>query len=119
MSEPVRIQLSRRKGWRMPENTVKVTRPGPWGNPFVVSEKAKPGNHVGGAEYIAVPTVDDAVACFREMFTHPGERADWLRAHLSELRGKNLACWCAIGSPCHAEVLLELANAPLILVDEK
>lgn len=32
---------------------------------------------------------------------------------LLQLRGKNLACWCPIGAPCHADVLLELANAPI------
>jgi hypothetical protein len=26
------------------------------------------------------------------------------------LRGKNLACWCKPGEPCHADVLLEIAN---------
>lgn len=25
-------------------------------------------------------------------------------------RGKNLACWCKLDSPCHADVLLKLAN---------
>ena len=30
--------------------------------------------------------------------------------NFEELRGKNLACWCPLGSPCHADVLLELAN---------
>ena len=41
----------------------------------------------------------------------------WLRSvtvdgvdRLPELRGKNLACWCKPGSPCHADVLLEIAN---------
>jgi hypothetical protein len=29
---------------------------------------------------------------------------------LLPLRGKNLACWCKLGEPCHADVLLELAN---------
>jgi len=33
---PVRVQRKRTKGWRMPENTVSVTRPGRWGNPFKV-----------------------------------------------------------------------------------
>ncbi len=33
------------------------------------------------------------------------------RAHLSELRGKDLVCWCREGSPCHGDVLLELADA--------
>jgi hypothetical protein len=27
-----------------------------------------------------------------------------------ELGGKNLACWCAEGAACHADVLLDLAN---------
>jgi hypothetical protein len=31
-------------------------------------------------------------------------------ADLSSLRGKNLACWCRAGTPCHADVLLEVAN---------
>lgn len=35
---PERIQLSRRKGWKMPPNTVKVDRSTPWGNPFAVGE---------------------------------------------------------------------------------
>lgn len=35
-----------------------------------------------------------------------------LVAALPRLRGKNLACWCALDQPCHADVLLELANGP-------
>lgn len=93
----------------MPENTVKVCRPGMWGNPFVVTEKRRPGTSVGGF-YIAVPTVEDAVECYREMLASEGETAEALRSRLPELRGKNLACWCKPGEPCHADVLLELAN---------
>jgi hypothetical protein len=109
--EPRRVQLSRKKGWRMPENTVKVTRPGPWGNPFVVSEKIAPGKGAGGF-YTAVPTALDAVECFRTMLLYPGEYADALNKAIPELRGKNLACWCKLDQPCHADVLLELANTP-------
>ena len=29
---------------------------------------------------------------------------------LAALRGKDLACWCPLDQPCHADVLLELAN---------
>ena len=29
---------------------------------------------------------------------------------VTELRGKNLACWCSLDQECHADVLLELAN---------
>ena len=102
---PQRITLSRAKGWKMPPDTVKVTRPGPWGNPFTVRPGVKDSPR-------CVPTAEDAVACYREMFNYPGETADWLREHLPELRGKNLACWCKPGEPCHADVLLEIANRP-------
>lgn len=27
-----------------------------------------------------------------------------------DLAGHDLACWCALDQPCHADVLLELAN---------
>ncbi len=27
-----------------------------------------------------------------------------------ELAGRDLACWCPLDGPCHADVLLEVAN---------
>ncbi len=111
---PKRIQLKRTKGWKMPENTVKVTRPGPWGNPFVVNPRFRAGS--GSGFYTNVQTVEDAVACFREMFTcdsPEGTRGHWLRTNIHTLRGKNLACFCKIGEPCHGDVLLDLANPAL------
>ena len=108
---PVRIQRKRTKGWRMPENTICVCRPGPWGNPFIVSEKITPGKHVGGVSFWAVPCAEDAVECFREMLQHPA-RAEYVLAIREQLKGRNLACWCPLDAPCHADVLLELANAP-------
>jgi hypothetical protein len=96
--KPVRVRLSRQKGWRMPENTVKVDRTTRWGNhDFVVGE------------YHA-----DAGMCV-EMFHHDLDKCsvfhpDQYEAYLAPLRGKNLACWCALDAPCHADVLLELAN---------
>ena len=86
---PHRVQLSRRKGWKLPANTVVVARPTKWGNPF------RPGTK-------DVPDVATAVARYRQ------EIAPTIDA--SELRGKNLACWCPLDGPCHADVLLELAN---------
>jgi len=85
-SSPVRVQLKRRKGWRLPANTVSVARPGKWGNPFTVENSA-------GA---------DPVQRFAE------EVAPSL--NVKRLRGKNLACWCRLDEPCHADVLLKLAN---------
>jgi hypothetical protein len=94
MSEtrPQRIQLSRKSGWKMPENTVKVDRTTNWGNPYKDAPAAL------------------LVGLFRDLMRNPDTR--WKRENLHKLRGKNLACWCALDQPCHADVLLELANAP-------
>jgi hypothetical protein len=99
----------------MPENTVKVTRPGKWGNPFIVNTHVKPGSR-SGCEYICVPTLEDAVECFREMML---QHQEWIEDAKRELGGKNLACWCPLpknGEPdvCHAAVLLELARGTIM-----
>lgn len=107
--KPGRVQLSRKKGWKLPPNTVSVARPGRWGNPFSVAPEAEPGTPVG-ARYIAMPGVAEAVAAFRRWVEEdPAGRR--LAAEAREaLRGKNLACWCPLDGPCHAEVLLDIAN---------
>jgi len=111
MSAPRRIQLRRTKGWRMPPNTVSVSRPGKFGNPIRVSATAR--IEVNGSMCEAQITPAIAVEFFREYF------AGAVRAEpgiLDFLRGKNLACWCpledAAGNrvPCHADILLEIAN---------
>lgn len=94
-----RIQLKRTKGWRMPPNTVKVDRSTKWGNPW------KGGGTICGGRRLSAK---DAVGLFRESAI-AGELFD--ADELTELRGKNLACWCKPGAPCHADVLLEIANA--------
>jgi hypothetical protein len=96
MSGPVRIQRKRIKGWKMPPNTVSVTRPGKWGNPYKVG--------------LGFGTAESAVDAYRRLIA----TGAYLRQNLHELRGKNLACWCALDSQsCHADVLLKLANAPI------
>lgn len=106
MKLPRRIQRKRTKGWLMPPNTVSVCRPGPWGNPFVVIQKFRPGRRVG-LDYFSVPTAEDAVECFRLCAC---QREGFIDAVKRELCGKNLACWCKLTEPCHADVLLEIAN---------
>ena len=108
---PERIQLRRTKGWRMPANTVNVARPGKWGNIFSVAPTLKPGAKVAGGQYVAVPTVEDAVECFRLWLVENPDGRALAEAAGQELRGKNLACWCKPGDLCHADVLLEVANA--------
>ena len=107
--KPMRVRLSRRGGWEMPPNTVKVARPGKWGNPFSIAPKQKPGSKVGGW-YIAVPTREDAIACYRIWLQENNDGKEITAAARNKLRGKNLACWCKLNEECHADVLLEIAN---------
>jgi uncharacterized protein DUF4326 len=108
-ASPARVQLSRAKGWRMPPNTVRVSRPGKWGNPFRIGDikwfvnDADPDDRV----VIYVNSNAEAVAAFRWLAAQEKYRTQVV----AELRGKNLACWCKPGEPCHADVLLEIANA--------
>ena len=92
---PVRVQRKRTKGWRMPENTVYVGRGSPFGNPYVVRRN--------------VHTPMAAVAKFREYLD--GDPGLVERAKMT-LWGKNLACWCPLDQPCHADILLEVSNEP-------
>lgn len=97
---PERVQLSRAKGWRMPENTVRVARPGPWGNPYMVGTPGVPDAATAVRKYrewIEATIADD--------YPHP----ECTREALRTLSGKNLACWCGLDEPCHADVLLDLA----------
>lgn len=96
---PKRIQRKRARGWRMPENAVYVGRPTRWGNPFETAQEFR--------DWIEhrVP-----VGCGLPDFTRLAPLRDWIESHISELRGRDLACWCAPGRRCHADVLLELAN---------
>lgn len=116
MTQPSRIQLSRRKGWKMPPNTVSVARPHLFGNPFKVSDLRDCGYTGSGIQLRG-----RCVVAFRQWLAGSsqwwqGPESDRRRAailaRLPELRGKNLACWCEPFSPCHADVLLDLANAP-------
>lgn len=100
MSEAVRIQRKRTKGWKMPANTVYVGRPTKWGNPFVVG---KPG----GAFSRKVMDQRHAWQLYRSIAF---DNEKLVAAAQAELRGKNLACWCGLDQECHADILLELAN---------
>lgn len=96
-----RIQRKRTKGWQMPAGTIYVGRPTKWGNPFVISEERDARDAV--LAFHSWLTVDGVTAGI------PDEKKKILES-LEELRGKDLACWCPIGQPCHADVLLKLAN---------
>lgn len=97
MSEPKRIQMSRQHPWRAEHpDAVIVARPSKWGNPFRVDGSL---------------TAARAVEHYRHMMTKDTVRARIDCAIIrAELAGKDLACWCKTTDPCHADVLLEIAN---------
>lgn len=97
---PVRIQRKRTKGWRMPEGSVYVGRPTKWGNPITIVDAGSAAQAVDHFRYMYGM---DAKA--------PAHFGNALRERAKdELRGKDLCCWCPLDQPCHADVLLELAN---------
>lgn len=62
-------------------------------------------------------TVAESVECYRAHITGGGWPLDWkpmpgftLSQLRDELGGRDLVCWCRLDQPCHADVLLELAN---------
>jgi hypothetical protein len=107
----VRIQRKRTRGWRMPQNTVSVTRPSKYGNPWKVDRFG-----------VVCGTARQAVDLFCK-HDLPGLASDARK----ELRGKNLACFCYLCpkhkngkpmgvecfncAPCHADPLLLTANS--------
>jgi hypothetical protein len=109
VAAPKRVQLSRTKGWRMPENGVKVDRSTRWGNPFIVGEDGTAAKCV--ELYKVLLTGRLCLTCKAPM-ERQKEALAYARQHIAQLRGHDLACWCKLGQPCHADVLLELANAP-------
>ena len=101
MPHPQRLTLSRKAGFSLRKlscqtnglSAVVVARPSKWGNPFSLVEYGRQDALERYRRYIAEKV--------REGAFDP-----------SELRGKNLACWCKPGLDCHADILLELATAP-------
>lgn len=126
MTQPVRLQISRRKGFDLQALSkavnglpaVNVARPGPWGNPVTKQDfldlQAILAN--AGRDPLKGTWQEHAVKCFDGWIG--GEipelgKPPTVAEIRSSLRGKNLACWCPPGSPCHADVLLALANRPV------
>jgi hypothetical protein len=105
--KPQRIQLSCRKGCRKPADAIVVARPTAWGNRYVVGQNV---HHVGGSR-VHVRDRKHAVQLYREWLGGELARDSGLRDQICRtLGGHDLACWCPIGVPCHADVLLEVAN---------
>jgi hypothetical protein len=107
--QPIGIQRKRTKGWKMPPNTISVTRPGEWGNPHAVTYQ---GVDKGKYAQQAVDRFERDLVNGTILDKHGKP----LINRIGELRGKNLACFCPIGQPCHRDVLLKLANTAIASV---
>jgi len=100
---PERIQLRRTKGWRKPEGAIVVARPSIFGNPYdwrvYGRQDAVRWYRKALIEGVLQPYAQPVDIEFRRM-----------AEALETLRGHDLACWCPLAQPCHADVLLDLAN---------
>lgn len=91
----------------MPANTVKIDRTSPWGNPFKVGSTA---THPVTGKRIKIDSSETSIALYQLWLTKTAAGKTLAIAARRELKGRNLACWCRIGGPCHGDVLLRLAN---------
>lgn len=113
----MRIQRKRTKGWLMPDGAVYVGRPTSWGNPFSVQTAREFGYCDGMSDLQAKQFVVDVF----EEWLRLGELSEywlpnsveqwcWIRSNVHKLQGKQIACWCSLDDPCHADVLVELSH---------
>ncbi len=107
---PRRIQRKRIRGWKMPHGTVSCTRPGPWGNPYIL------GKTYGG--FFCVNAKEACVAFENDIDWNDRNKDRLMNGGLTtakireELRGKDLACFCREDAPyCHVDTLLRVANS--------
>ena len=94
----------------MPPNTVYVGRPTKYGNPFpvdVYGDKAIDLYRRWLLGEMSTAEMNELSYYGDPRIGLPSRRR-LIQPH--ELRGKDLACWCREGTPCHADILLELAN---------
>ena len=92
----------------MPSNTVNVARPSKWGNLFIVGQD---GTRAGCVDlYRALAHGYLCISKARDHIDRQQAASGAMTDARTELRGQDLACWCPLDAPCHADVLLEIAN---------
>lgn len=118
----MRVQRKRTKGYKLPKNTVCVSRPNKWGNPMKL---------VGDTIYIdagyrrkvldkwvilcEMSDIDDMLDFYFHIIrgTQFNDKdlqywSDKFSTYdIEELRDKNLACWCPLSDRCHIDIILK------------
>lgn len=124
---PQRLQRSRRKGYRIPPDAVYVGRPTKWGNPFAVGDKLYPSSPLWPYLLMTLPSaaqdqkwvflsISDRKTAVDAYTWWLYEQPDLMLTAADELGGHDLVCWCPLTddngnpAPCHANILLGLAN---------
>lgn len=117
-----RVQRSRQKGYKTPENTKYVGRPTKFGNPFrltkdgyvqAISTNRKIFNkwimltEVGGFDQKYIVLLYQLWIEGNLVNTHPFLPKPPEAHEIRELEGKNLSCFCSLNVPCHVDILLE------------
>ena len=115
MIKPHRIQLKRERGWKIPPNTLKVDRSTKFGNPFSADQYGRERAVELHRAWLTGEMLEAAIkASYPSIIAkHLISRRLGVMQSLSAVRGRNLACWCPLQAPCHADLLIELANAPI------
>lgn len=120
---PDRIQRKRAKGYRMPAGAVYVGRPTRWGNPFPVDVYGQDGavdrfRRLMCGQMSTLEMSQSSTCHSADVSLVTVRR--WILDELPTLKGKDLACFCPLGKDCHADVLLQLANAsPISSAEQK
>lgn len=124
--KPVRIQRSRKTKQISPNGLLikYVGRPTKWGNPIKL---------IGDSIYIDAGyrrkilskwvwlmhgNIKDVISIYKTLFSNKKLnnidlkywQAQFKKLDLSDIKDKNLSCWCRVGAFCHANYLLEIAN---------
>ena len=104
---PRRYQRKRSVSTDIPLDAIYVGRPTRWGNPYKIGEPFPDGSGKITRELAVVLYQME----LKEALGYDSGTIDIdVVAAVAELRGKDLVCWCPLDRPCHADVLLELAN---------
>lgn len=124
---PIRIQRRRIAGWRIPENAVFVGRPSRFWNPYDWKWARADAVRMFRDHVRELGAMVDQMRYFKmkgyswDRYTTGSQWEDGTRernvmigivaaCEHGELKGKDLVCWCRIGKPCHADLLLRMAN---------
>jgi len=124
--KPIRIQRKRTKGWKTPPNTVIISRPSKWGNPLrLIGDQIfidASYRRKTLSKWVLVSDekndINDLICLYERLWSNGVfDNPDLTYWHnklssldLTELKGKNVACFCKLTEPCHGDILLEKAN---------